>query len=170
MSKHRLLLIGATTATFLAVTGFSSLSRAGSPLGSNRATLESSSNYHPNLMSISFANAEDGWAAGGQRTNGGVVGPNGFIFRTTNAGKSWTRYTVRWDAQQMQFISPSVGWAIVSSPANCGTGRCSYAVVATSDGGKNWSLQLNGGRCWQIESLDFITFEEGWVIESGTCQ
>jgi photosystem II stability/assembly factor-like uncharacterized protein len=157
----------------IAVVCFGSASSG--PLGAAPVALMArpATTFHTYLTSVSFANAADGWVAGGQRTTDGTEGTRGYIFRTTNSGRSWTRViTTHWVAHQMQFISGSRGWAVVASPANCDTtGPCSWAIVKTGNGGASWALQLNGGRCWEIQSLDFITSQEGAAVQSNSpCQ
>jgi photosystem II stability/assembly factor-like uncharacterized protein len=163
MSRSFPRLASALILSFIALVGYGSVAS-----GQHAAvsSTRSARTYHTNLMSVSFANANDGWASGGQRTNRGYEAPKGFLFHTTNSGRTWTRTSTHWVAQQMQFIDAATGWAIVESPANCSPGHCSWAVVKTEDGGASWGLQLNGGRCREIESLDFITSQEGSAIES----
>lgn len=163
-------LSSAAAICLVALIGYGSLSTAVVGAGPSGAALRPApaAAFHVNLASVSFASAADGWAAGGERNSAGTLSPSGYLFRTTNSGKSWTRETVHWVAQQMQFISSSQGWAVVTSPANCDTSHCMWAIVATRNGGTSWALQLNGGRCWQIQSMDFITSQEGWAIESNS--
>lgn len=138
-----------------AIAAGASLSAAAAGSASGRGA----SAPHAYLTSVSFANRFDGWVAGYYRTHG-------YVYRTRNAGRSWSRLKVGWKAQQMQFINGHDGWAVVASPPNCDPGQCRYAIVETHNGGSSWILQLNGGRCWQIQSMDFITNLEGWAIES----
>lgn len=152
----------------IAVLGYGSASSGALGAIPTVGTVRPATTFHTYLTSLSFANAADGWVAGGQRTTGGFEGPKGYIFHTTNSGRTWKRTTTHWVAQQMQFISSTTGWAVVESPANCNTGRCSWAIVKTGNGGASWTLQLNDGRCWQIESMDFITSQEGSAIESNS--
>jgi len=163
MSRFFPRLASASILSFIALVGYGSVANGQHAVVSST---RSARTYHTNLVSVSFANAADGWASGGQRTTSGYEGPKGFLFHTTNSGRTWTRTSTHWVAQQMQFIDASTGWAIVESPANCSSGQCSWALVKTEDGGASWALQLNGGRCREIESLDFITSLEGSAIES----
>ena len=98
----------------------------------------------------------------------GSTGPHGYIFRTANARQVVETADARtgW-LRRCSSLTPSDGWAVVESPADC-AGRCLWALVNTHDAGNSWSLQLNGGACWQIQSMDFITNQEGWVIESNS--
>ncbi|HEV3309513.1 MAG TPA: hypothetical protein VG815_03225 [Chloroflexota bacterium] len=143
-------------------------SSAGASAGPNRsAALPAKAHQHAFLTAISFSSGQDGWVAGHTMSHG-------YIFHTTNSGKSWTRRTVGWAAEQLQFINASDGWAVVENPARCGAGTspprtaCLWAIVSTHDAGNSWALQLNGGACWQISSMDFITNQEGWAIESNS--
>ncbi len=52
--------------------------------------------------------------------------------QTTNGGLAWkTIKTVAWHSAQFDFVSDSIGWAVV-------TGSDINALVSTSDGGKTW--------------------------------
>ena len=169
MRKYTLRLIGAMAIIALSVAGYGWGSGNIASASPDTHNSQASATHHAFLTAVSFANAQDGWVAG-------HTASHGYIFRTTNSGKSWTRRSLNWDAQEMQFVDASDGWAVVESPARCGGGfsppstPCLWAIVATHDGGNSWSLGLNGGACHQITSMDFITPQEGYAIESNsTC-
>src|SRR5579872_1487656 len=86
---------------------------AGSSALSASASPAHQAGVHPFLTAISFANANDGWVSGHTESRG-------YLFHTTNAGRTWTKQSLNWAADQMEFISPSSGWAVVESPARCG--------------------------------------------------
>lgn len=80
---------------------------------------------------VSFINANQGWAAG-SNNNGGN------IYSTTDGGKNWNRSTqLGGDVvkiESLQFVSTSNGWAI-------GTTRDgTIQLYQSADGGKSWTV------------------------------
>jgi photosystem II stability/assembly factor-like uncharacterized protein len=55
------------------------------------------------------------------------------IYRSENAGNTWTKIsTVTWDGQ-FDFVSPTLGFAIAKKDSG-------YGLVQTNDGGALWAL------------------------------
>lgn len=107
---------------------------------------------------VSFRSASDGWVA----ASGGV------ILRTTDGGRVWTRYSVPFVADHLQFIGRQTGWASGVAPVGCG-GRaqpCHGVIEHTSDGGRRWTTIRDAGPCGQVSSLQFATALAGWALES----
>ena len=85
-----------------------------------------------------FVNSQDGWVGGGE------ISPNveGWVHRTTDGGATWSDRVLDtpWPVRQLQFLSPSFGWA---------TGGNVYSGVGgmyvTTDGGQTWTQDDNTG-------------------------
>jgi Photosynthesis system II assembly factor YCF48 len=58
-------------------------------------------------------------------------------------------------AAGIQFVSAATGWAVSQN-----------AILATTDGGRNWAVQYSGRT--DLTSVDFISSRVGWVVGSGT--
>ena len=82
-----------------------------------------SSYYNGDFKSIYFLNDSLGWA---------VCNPNGYVYRTTNGGLSWSRLPARVGAPySIFFISDSIGWTV----------GYNQQIRKTTDGGLNWVVQ-----------------------------
>jgi photosystem II stability/assembly factor-like uncharacterized protein len=92
---------------------------------------------------------EDGtiWAGGSKNTSKKCL-----LYKSTDNGTSWTAYTLPEDlaVSCLYFADNNRGWAMLNKS---GTSRIYY----TSDGGENWSVQMNG------------TTSDGWTIKELFC-
>jgi photosystem II stability/assembly factor-like uncharacterized protein/tetratricopeptide (TPR) repeat protein len=81
------------------------------------------------LRTIQFADENEGWAAG----------DDGVIWHTINGGKSWERQPTgtRASIRGVHFLTPYSGWAV--GRAELPGGRSTGVVLATADGGLQWS-------------------------------
>ncbi len=92
---------------------------------------------------VHFTDANNGW----------IVGGNGVIRRTTNAGATaWTAQSsgTQYELLGVDFINPSVGYA-------CGR---QGIIIATSNGGTSWAAQyssISSGTLWEIDMVDATT-------------
>jgi photosystem II stability/assembly factor-like uncharacterized protein len=71
-------------------------------------------------------------AAGSDPTSGGT------LFRTTNAGSSWTSIPIPFGGGSISFSDANTGWAMVGLGA--GMSHMAVAIYRSSDGGNTWSL------------------------------
>ncbi len=101
------------------------------------------------LNSVTFTNT----------TTGIVVGNNGNILRTTNAGTNWIKINPNagtfGNISHIEFINTATGWA---------TGDDGM-VLRTTNGGNNWNLNFVADRK-SIESADFINESTGWITST----
>ena len=92
-------------------------------------------------------------------TNGIVCGNMGKIYRTTNAGLSWTQINppVSANFEQMQFANSSVGYIIGSASV----------ILKTTNGGATWTSLNFPSANQQHYQLDFLNQDTGMVASSG---
>jgi photosystem II stability/assembly factor-like uncharacterized protein len=83
------------------------------------------------------------------------------IYRTLDGGATWapmndpTNQTYR----TCFFVSPDTGWVVVNAPG---------ALYKTTDGGRNWTLQLNReGQSTDIDDMFFLDSRLGWIVGTG---
>ncbi|MEO8659793.1 MAG: YCF48-related protein [Bryobacteraceae bacterium] len=85
---------------------------------------------------VFFLNDRYGWVGGGEIS----PGVEGWVHRTTDGGKTWSGRTLDnpWPIRELRFVNAKVGWAAGGNIySNVG------GIYFTSDGGQNWSLDLN---------------------------
>jgi photosystem II stability/assembly factor-like uncharacterized protein len=101
-----------------------------------------------NLMSVFFADANNGWA----------VGQWGSMVRTTNGGATWTKLESGTSngLSSVFFVNASTGWA----SGGFGT------LLKTTDGGSTWAHQ-NSGASRTLYALSFVNDTTGWAAGSG---
>ncbi len=58
-------------------------------------------------------------------------------------------------AAGIQFVSAAAGWAVSQD-----------TILATTDGGRNWTVQYHGR--FSLTSVDFISSRVGWAVGTGT--
>lgn len=97
------------------------------------------------LWSTFFVNDNTGW----------IVGSEGFIKKTTNAGLDWNKQNsgTSFSLRSIQFIDESTGWI-------CGE---SGLIIKTTDGGQNW-FTITSGTSNLLSDLHFIDFNTGYAI------
>jgi photosystem II stability/assembly factor-like uncharacterized protein len=97
-----------------------------SPRPTVAPTPSSGSGLSDSFSSVFFVDDQTGWVAG-------ALGGKGVILATTDGGKTWARqYTDDASVGHLQFISASIGWAVV------GEGSGAALLVHTTDSGKTW--------------------------------
>lgn len=116
------------------------------------------------LTSISFVDAEHGWAVGVQMRNGGDMTP--VILATSNGGATWTAQDAdavdgEVELRSVSFVDAAHGWAvgyIFTGPAP--------VILATSDGGANWKAQdaSGAGTHAELNSVAFTDATHGWAV------
>jgi photosystem II stability/assembly factor-like uncharacterized protein len=100
------------------------------------------------LWSTFFVDDNTGW----------IVGSNGFIKKTTNAGVDWieqisgTILTLK----SIQFVNQNTGWI-------CGERGL---ILKTTDGGTNWD-SLVSGTTEHLSDIDFCDVNTGYVVGFG---
>ncbi len=108
---------------------------------------------------------EVGWLASGNH-----------LFRTNDAGKSWTGITpqMRQDEAMTSvfFLNPSTGWSVIGGVDPDDAGVAALRVAQTHDGGKHWSSYNFGRDCEPCRggvgtmsaSVTFLDRRRGWVV------
>lgn len=96
-----------------------------------------------NLYSISFINADNGWASG-----------NDIVLRTTNGGETWQQITLAGTNNSIFFIDNNTGWVCNSD------GK----ILKTTDGGNNWVINYSLENL-ELTSISFL--DENIGIVSG---
>jgi photosystem II stability/assembly factor-like uncharacterized protein len=103
------------------------------------------------MNDICFPNDHTGW----------ICGNNGYIYKTTDGGDSWTQQNsgVTKNLQKLFFLNENLGYA----------GSVQGSILKTSDGGNNWSEYIFGdvrptvpfGYC---DDLFFTNKDTGFVV------
>jgi photosystem II stability/assembly factor-like uncharacterized protein len=121
------------------------------------------------LLSVSFADASNGWAVGELRRGSDGMPVGAAIVATSDGGMTWIRQSIPAGIDQLtgvKFASASFGWAIGSD-----LGTFSGEILATVNGGATWARQqIPGGMCC-MAGLSFIDALHGWaggIAQAGT--
>ena len=105
------------------------------------------SNTTVNLTDIAFVDTLTGW----------VVGNNGTILKTTNAGNDWIAQTSStfYNLRSVSFANSITGWAVGDS----------LLVIKTTNGGSNWFTQsVTTPFTFNLESVFFTDLNTGWLV------
>jgi len=90
--------------------------------------------------------------------NGIGVGPDGFIYKTTNGGLNWVliRFNMGYDLWKIQFITDQIGFVSGAE------------VLSTTDGGQTWNNIRPPISDWYCTSF-FYDAQNGWAVgENGS--
>ena len=92
-------------------------------------------------------------------SNAWAVGVQGVILNTEDAGTTWNRsgqdsISGSSGLSAVDFVDANFGWAV---------GR---AIVASSDGGSTWTIQMSG-LTESLHDVDFINASTGWAVGDG---
>ena len=109
------------------------------------------------FRAISFTDADHGWIAGGGYN---IVG--GLIGRTADGGKTW-RFTSNLTSREGMTVSAFHMFDAVRGLVATGTG----AILATTDGGENWTPVGGRGRVSSLSTLFFLDDRRGWAAGHG---
>ncbi|TAJ98379.1 MAG: hypothetical protein EPO39_18395 [Candidatus Manganitrophaceae bacterium] len=121
-----------------------------------RWSLQESGTFLP-LYGIDFVDTQIGFAAGGE-----PAGTNGFsnvIIKTADGGQTWEGKSLPplpGVLKTIHFVDERHGWA-------AGGGG---ALIATQDGGEQWSLQQSGVTS-ELTTVDFVDADHGWAAGPG---
>ena len=98
-----------------------------------------------NLWSTFFVDDNTGW----------IVGSEGFIIKTTNAGLDWVQQNSGTTVilKSVQFVNLNTGWI-------CGEGGL---ILKTTNGGQNW-FSLTSGTTEHLTDIHFYDVDTGYVV------
>ena len=110
----------------------------------------------PNIrdyMSIAFTGEKIGWAVGSAAFED-FENP-GFIGYTMDGGKSWNRSELRLEADlsDVHFFDENHGWAVGQN-----------GIIANTDNGKDWELQVSKVSGISLSSVYFVNKDVGYVV------
>lgn len=100
------------------------------------------------LWSVFFTDDNNGW----------IVGSDGFINKTSNAGIDWVEQNSKTNLilKSVQFVDQNTGWI-------CGE---SGLIMKTTDGGQNW-FNLISGTTKHLTKIHFLDFNTGFTVGFG---
>jgi len=100
------------------------------------------------LLNVFFVDDNTGW----------IVGSDGFITKTTNAGLDWVQQSsgTTLTLTSVMSINQNTGWI-------SGEGGL---ILKTTDGGQNW-FELTSGTFELLTDLHFFDLNIGWVVGDG---
>jgi photosystem II stability/assembly factor-like uncharacterized protein len=103
------------------------------------------------MNTVSFVNANDGWAVG----NGSDMGGVGTIVATTNGGATWNPQSAGtdWDLHGITFVDAEHGWLPEGD-----------SVYATTDGGATWTARDAG---ITVTAVAFADDLHGYAVGPG---
>ena len=135
-----------------------------------KAERAGASRVYGGLYSVSFSDAEHGWAVGG--VPGEQVGPS-VILATHDGGANWhaekaphvDRYgTLR----SVSFVNAERGWAVGYANRGFAHDSAVYApvILATRNGGASWSAQdaSGAGSHGYLIAITFVDAAHGWAV------
>ena len=127
--------------------------------GTTWSAQTASTNYH--LYDVDFVDDSYGWIVGEENSN---YNPNGKVWRTTDGGAHWTQVGYFSGVNQgghgkygVDFVNRSVGYIV-------GQEVLSGSVHKTTDGGNTWTMKPLGDDYPELNAVDFINPNEGWVV------
>ena len=114
------------------------------------------------LASVCFADRLHGWAAGGMGT----------LLHTSDGGTTWKQQAGGTDfiLEKVFFIDRDHGWAVGGWPRDAAVSVLGGmgVILATVDGGRQWTKQLDGEATW-LKDVFFLDRRLGWAVgEFGT--
>ncbi len=103
------------------------------------------------LHTVSFVNADDGWAVG----TGSDMGGAGIVFATTDGGATWSPQSAGtdWDLSGVTFVDATHGWLPEGS-----------SIYATTDGGATWTAHDAGISTTAVSFADDL---HGYAVGPG---
>jgi photosystem II stability/assembly factor-like uncharacterized protein len=105
---------------------------------------------------LDFVNAATGWLVGGS-----------YIFRTTDAGQTWTTQYTNSDGFSMRrvsFVDTQHGWALGTRPY-WSQSQPDRLLLRTTDGGASWSPVAAFGFGNYSPDMSFVDATHGWGID-----
>ncbi len=112
------------------------------------------------LRSVFFIDNQEGW----------IVGDEGVILHTIDAGKRWERQVsgTRASLRSVQFLTPFVGWAVGREELPYGKGSVGV-ILFTNDGGLEWKHQL-ANTLPGLNQVRFVDAKIGFLLGDGIDQ
>jgi photosystem II stability/assembly factor-like uncharacterized protein len=103
------------------------------------------------IEGVFFADSMAGW----------VVGPSGYIRKTTDAGLTWLAQSspVSRKLHRVHFTNPATGW--ITGGSQDGS---SFLLLKTADGGATWQDLSFGSNCYSCEDIWFADSLHGWIV------
>lgn len=110
-------------------------------------------NYESQPARVYFANQLNGWGCGTE----------GYIYRTTDGGKTWEVVRVAEEVQfsDIFFSSESEGW--LAGQTSDSIYHTAGRIYHTKDGGKTWEVLSISEQQPQVNSIYFTSEEIGWA-------
>ena len=110
------------------------------------------------LMAVSFADRNHGWAVGFNQGGGPAAGAIALV--TTDGGATWSISQTPGGIGALfgvDFVSATKGWAVGTNNSNQGV------ILTTSDGGLNWTSQAPPSGVTSLNGVHFVDALHGWA-------
>lgn len=113
---------------------------------------------------LRFVNAKDGWLVATELAHCPATEPAScvnLLLTTTDGGQRWqTVYQTRGSLTGVQFVTSSVGFAVVQNQPACVLAGCGQ-IIQTVNGGKTWAAVSTAPLPL---AADFLDATDGWIL------
>lgn len=114
------------------------------------------------VNAVFFVDPSDGWII---YSHAG----HDYVARTSDAGRTWTSFTIQSSLSRVYFLTPQVGWAMgVTSTGTGESPNYRLPLFITDDGGKKWTMLsatgFPGKNPMVVSGLLFVDRLRGWIV------
>jgi len=115
------------------------------------------------VVSVSFSDADHGWAAVANCPDGSKAACRGLMFTSTDGGQHWVSAMPSvLTPRKVQFADATNGWQIGSIGQQCGSQVCPNEIMMSTDGGKEWDRASAANV--DLIDLGVVSASDVWVL------